>query len=450
MSMAKLPIVAIVGRANVGKSSLFNRFLEKRQAIIADKPGTTRDSIYGKVTRDDRAFWLIDTAGLKTPEDEFELSIQDQITQAAESATMMLVVIEHGTGVTEEDRRVAKMALKSKKPVVLVVNKADNPRLKDIEEFKRLGIKDIFLTSAEHNRGIDKLSDFVLNQLPKVKDRSPGANLRLSFIGRPNVGKSSLFNSLLTKQKAVVADVAGTTRDVNRQEVNYHGQTIELLDTAGIRRSGKVGKGIEYFSVLRALAAIEESDICCLVMDVNELNTKLDQKIAGMIREAGKGLIIVVSKWDSIEKDSYTRDGIAKEISREFPFVSWAPLIFTSSETGQNVTKLFDLANGIHDRRQTTLETKDLNRWLKDVMRHHPPAGLKNKHPNLTYMTQIGGNPPRFKVFGRDLKYLHWSYKRYMEKEMRELADFGGTPIEFDFESNSGRTRGKKTVAPKA
>ena len=367
MSMKKLPIVAIVGRANVGKSSLFNRFVEKRQAIIADEPGTTRDAVYGKVHLPRQSFWLVDTAGLKSAEDEFELSIQDQIQEAAEAADILLVVIEHGVGITDEDRRVAKMALKSQKPVYLVVNKADDAKESDIEPFRRLGIKEIFLTSAVHNRGIEELADYIAGGLPKVKDKADPNTLRISFIGRPNVGKSSLFNTLLAKQKAVVADVAGTTRDVNRQETRYHGTSVELLDTAGIRRSGKIERGIEHFSVLRALAAIEESDICCMVMDATELNTKLDQRIAGLIREAGRGVIIVVSKWDLVDKDAYTRDQMAAEIAREFPFISWAPLIFTSSETGQNVSKLFDLAFEIIEARSQQIQTKDLNRWLKEV-----------------------------------------------------------------------------------
>jgi len=442
--MSKLPIVAIVGRANVGKSSLFNRFMEKRQAIIADQPGTTRDAIFGKVSSHGHSFWMVDTAGLKTPEDEFELSIQEQIIQAAESADVLMVVVEHATGITEEDRRVAKLALKSQKPVILVVNKADDPNIEDINEFRKLGISDIFLTSASHNRGVRELLQYTANQLPRIKDKNSSVALRLSFVGRPNVGKSSLFNTLLSKQKAVVADVAGTTRDVNRQEVKYHSKNIELLDTAGIRKSGKVGRGIEYFSVLRALVAIEESDVCCLVMDGNELNTKLDQKIAGMVSEAGKGLIIVVSKWDSVDKDAYTRDAMAHEITREFPFVSWAPLIFTSSVTGQNATKLFDLALEIHQRRKQKITTKDMNRWLTEISRHHPPAGLKNKRPNLTYVTQVDSGPPRFRVFGRDLKYLHWSYKRFMDKEIRRLHDFVGTPVEFEFESNAGKQAPKK------
>lgn len=439
--MSKLPIVAIVGRANVGKSSIFNRFLARRQAIIADVPGTTRDSIHAKISHGGTNFWVVDTAGLKTADDDFELTIQEQITQATESADIIIVVVEREAGISDEDRRVARMALKSKKPVILAVNKADNPKHDDESQFVRLGIKDIFFTSAAHNVGISDLLDHTASILPKRKDTSDPTKLRLSFIGRPNVGKSSLFNTLLAKQKAIVADVAGTTRDVNRQEVKYHSKTVELLDTAGIRRSGKIGKGIEYFSVLRALSAIEESDVCCLVMDGQELNTKLDQKIAGMIKDSGKGLIIIVSKWDLVDKDAYTRDQMAKEISREFPFISWAPLIFTSSETGQNVSKLFDIAFEITKQRSKEIKTNELNRWLSDVMGHHPPAGLKGKHPNLNYITQVEQRPPTFQIFGRDTKYLHWSYKRYMEKILREAYDFSGTPIEFVFKSNSGKDK---------
>lgn len=437
--MSKLPIVAIVGRANVGKSSIFNRILGYRQAIIADVPGTTRDSIYGKVNHNDTNFWLIDTAGLKTAEDEFELTIQQQITQATESADVIIVVIENNQLISDQDRSVAKLALKSQKPVILAVNKSDNFKDTDIELFKKLGIKNIILTSAARGRGFDQLISSLVSILPKRRDDQESSALKLSFVGRPNVGKSSLFNSLLAKQKAVVSDLAGTTRDVNRQSIRYHSKNVDLLDTAGIRKPGKLGRGIEYFSVLRALSAIEESDVCCLVMDATEINTSLDQKVAGMVKESGKGLIIVVSKWDLVEKDSYTRDQMAKDIAREFPFIAWAPLIFTSSLTGQNVTKLFDIALEIKSKRNQKIETKDLNRWLSEIKIHHAPAGLKNKHPALNYITQSDINPPTFKVFGRDVKYLHWSYKRYMEKELREVYDFSGTPIEFQFINNSGK-----------
>ena len=439
---SKLPIVAIVGRANVGKSSIFNRMVEKRQAIVANEPGTTRDAIYGKVLYDEYAFWLVDTAGLKIAEDEFELTIQEQIRQAADAADVILVVAEQDTPVTDDDRRVAKLALKTKKPCILLVNKSDNPEKATIDPHRKLGIKDIFTTSAAHNLGFDIALSHLVELLPKRRDQVDPDMLSMSFIGRPNVGKSSLFNALLAKQRAVVADVAGTTRDVNRQQVNWHHRAIQLLDTAGIRRSGKIGTGIEHFSVIRALAAIEESDVCCLVLDANEPNTKLDQKIAGMIKEAGKGLIVVISKWDSLDKDQYTRDGMAKDLAREFPFIAWAPLIFTSSITGQNVSKLYELAYDIKSRRGQTIETKVLNKWLRDTMRQHPPAGLKSKHPKLNYITQDAINPPSFRIYGKDVKYLHWSYKRFMEREMRESFDFGGTAIEFYFyDKDHGDTR---------
>ncbi len=429
--VSNLPIVAIVGRANVGKSSLFNRFVARRQAIVSDIPGTTRDSVYGRVGHNDHAFWVVDTAGLKNPEDDFEFTIQEQITQATDSADVLLVVIEAHVPLTQQDRQVAKLALVTKKPCILVVNKSDKAKSSDID-YRRLGITDIISTSAEHNTNIDDVLNAVTELIPRKKDvKSDG--LSLSFVGRPNVGKSSLFNKLAAKQQAVVADVAGTTRDVNRIEIKYHGEPIKLLDTAGIRRPGKIGRSIEHFSVLRALAAIEESDVCCLVVDATEPATKLDQKIAGMVKEAGKGLVIVVSKWDLIDKDAYTHDQMAAKIANEFPFASWAPLIFTSSISGQNVSKLFDIANQIAARRIQQIPTPDLNSWLQKTTRRHPPAGLKNTHPKLKYMTQIDDDHPRFRIFGATLKHLHWSYKRYLDRELRELANFEGTPIVLEF-----------------
>lgn len=430
---AKLPIVAIVGRANVGKSSIFNRLVNQRQAIVSDVAGTTRDAIYGKVHLSDRSFWIVDTAGMKNAEDDFELTIQEQIIQATEAADAIVVVAEYDIPLTDEDRRVAKLALKSKKPCILLVNKADRIREDtDLSAYMRLGIKTIFATSAVHNSGFDDLVGYLANQLPRRQEEDTDM-LRLSFIGRPNVGKSSLFNALLAKQMAVVANVAGTTRDVNRHEITWHQKTVQLLDTAGIRRSGKIGLGIEHFSVLRALAAIEESDVCCLVLDGNELNTKLDQKIAGMIREAGKGLIVVVSKWDSVEKDPFTRDALAADITREFPFISWAPLIFTSAVTGQNVTKLYEIAFGIKERRAQKIATKELNNWLHSVTHRHPPAAHGNNHPKLSYMVQDAINPPSFRIYGKHAALIHWSYKRYLERELRERYDFNGTAVQFYF-----------------
>ncbi len=431
---SKLPTVAIIGQANVGKSSLFNRIIGSQQAIVAKEAGTTRDNVLGRVTYKDHTFWLVDTAGLKDAADEFEASIQDQITEAAEAADVILVVVDSTQYVSDEDRSVAKKGLKSKKPVILATNKADLKGALDESEFKRLGIKSIIRTSAEHNFGIHELLEEVTNLIPAKQEMEPDDVLRIALIGRPNVGKSHLFNSLAGKQQAIVANIAGTTRDVNRVQINYNGQAMELLDTAGIRRQGKQEVGIEKFSVLRTLQAIEEADVCLLLMDVNELNTQLDQRLAGIIDEAGKGLVLVVSKWDSVlGKDAYTRDALAPKIVYNFQFVPWAPLIFTSSVTGQNITKLFDIAVQIDERRKQETKTRVLNDMLQKAVHDHPPAGLKNTHPKLRYIVQTDTTPPWFVIHGSNLKFLHWSYKRYLEKQLRETYNYSGTPIKFSF-----------------
>lgn len=447
-----LPTVAIVGQTNVGKSSLFNRLYGSQEAVVAREAGTTRDNVVRKVTissdarnrdsyetgdwtkHNSRTFWLVDTAGLKDPNDEFEASIQDQIQEATDAADVIMVVVDSTHYLSNEDRIVAKKALKSKKPVILVVNKTDLKEALPNDEFKRLGIKTIIRASAEHNQGIGAIIDELRELLPARYEAPEDDVLRIALIGRPNVGKSHLFNTLAGKQQALVANIAGTTRDVNKVSIRYHDRDIELLDTAGIRRSGKQEVGIEKFSVLRTLQAIEQADVCFLLMDVNELNTQLDQKLAGMIKEAGKGLCLVVSKWDSVEgRDAYTRDALAPQIAYNFAFVPWAPLLFTSSVTGQNVTKIFDIAMQIAERRKAELKTTELNKVLQACLRKHPPAGLKNTFPKLRYMVQTDVNPPWFVIFGSNLKYLHWSYKRYLERAVRESHDFAGTPIMFSF-----------------
>lgn len=428
-----VPIVAIVGRANVGKSSLFNAILKKREAIVAREAGTTRDNITALANYQGYNFWLVDTAGIKDAEDEFEFTIQEQIIQAADSANVILVVVEANIPITEEDRRVAKLALKSKKPVLLIVNKIDKAKEAELD-FKKLGIKNIIYTSATQNRGISQLLNSLIKDISKIK-YTDNIFLTISIIGRPNVGKSYLFNTLAKKQQALVSAKAGTTRDINRLNVKYKAKQFQLLDTAGIRRSGKIKVGVERFSVIRTLYAIEQSDICLLLMDVNELNVQLDQKIAGMVKESGKGLVLVVSKWDSLdEKDAYTRDALAKQIAANFVFVPWAPLIFTSSVSGQNVTKLFDLALEINKNRHKQITTSTLNKWLKNAIINHPPAGLKNRSPKLNYMIQEKDNPtPSFKIFGSLTKYVHWSYKRYLEKDLRSNFNYEGTPVQLWF-----------------
>lgn len=430
----KLPNIAIIGQANVGKSSLFNRLTHSKQAIVAKEAGTTRDNVLSQVEHQKHHFWLVDTAGLKNPDDDFEASIQDQIADATSVADVILVVVDSTKYISDADRSIAKKALKSQKPVILLTNKTDLKESLPNDEFKRLGIKDIFRTSASTGEGTKQVLDKITELIPLVSEETANNTLKISLIGRPNVGKSCLFNTIAGKQQAIVANLAGTTRDTNRVALRYNDRDIELLDTAGIRKQGKQEVGIEKFSVMRTLQAIEESNICCLLMDANEINTQLDQRLAGLIADAGKGLIIIISKWDSVEgKDAYTRDEVAPSISRAFDFVPWAPLIFTSGKTGQNATKILDLALNIDKKRHQPTKTRVLNDLLQKCVQAHPPAGLKNTHPKLRYIVQTDTTPPWFVVFGSNLKHLHWSYKRYLERQVRETYNYDGTPIKFSF-----------------
>lgn len=428
----KLPVVAIIGQTNAGKSSIFNRLVRKSQAIVAREAGTTRDNVVGNV---EGQYVLIDTAGLKDPNDEFEAHIQDQIDDAVNSADMILIAMDSTKYPNHDDKLIAKKALKSGKPIILLLNKSDLGEALPLEEFYSLGISDPIRSSATTGLGLNELRGRILRSLKDAgfnthQKASKTESLKLALIGRPNVGKSSLFNSLAKKQQAIVANLSGTTRDVNRTEIRYKGQTIELLDTAGLRKPGKREVGIEKFSALRSLAAIEEADICCLLVDATEPHSKLDQSLAGQIIDAGKGIIIVVTKTDLEHKDS---DEILDDLEYDFNFVPYAPVVMTSSLTGKNVTKIFELAQQIDKARHAELKTSDLNKLLEDAVRSHAPAGLKNTHPKLRYMVQTDTCPPWFVIYGSNLSLLHWSYKRYLERRLREAYDFTGTPICFSF-----------------
>lgn len=463
MANQKLPIVALVGLTNAGKSSLFNRLIGHQEAIVAREAGTTRDSVIREISdenfsRDsggkhaEKPFLLIDTAGLKNPEDEFEATIQDQIDDAVANADVILLVKDRTAPATEDDRRFAKNILRSKKPVLLLLNKSDLKESLPLDEFLRLGIREIIETSAEHAQGLRELREKIRENIPEVKAEKTDENLiKVALIGRPNVGKSFLFNTLAGKQQAVVANVAGTTRDLNRVKLKYHGQAIEFIDTAGVRKPGKIEKGIEKFSVLRTTSAIEEADICLLLTEVNDVATALDQKLAGMIEEAGKGLALVVSKWDialdeetGLAKDEWTRDALAPKIREKFDFVPWAPLIFTSAVTGQNVSKIFELVMTIRENTLREIPTRRLNDTLQKAVVRHPPAGLKNTHPKMRYVIQTDTAPLWFVIHGSSFKFVHWSYKRYLESFFREnlvLDDdrkpvrdaFAGAPMKFSF-----------------
>jgi len=427
-----VPIVAIVGRANVGKSSLFNAILGKREAITAKEAGTTRDRVTAKASYDGKDFWLVDTAGLKKADDDFEITVQDQIVEAAGAADLIWVVVDAGSILLEEDRRVAKLALKTKKPVILVVNKIDTNRKSDPALWLKLGIKDTRATSSTQKKGLTELLQATSAKLPPARLKEASDRIRIAILGRPNVGKSALFNSLSKKQQAIVSSRAGTTRDVNRNVVRYHERELELLDTAGIRRSGKVERGAEQFSILRSLSAIEEADICLLVMEHAELSVQLDQKIGNLAKEAGKGLVLVINKWDTAEATTSYRENLLAQAVRDFAFTPWAPLVFVSALTGQSVVKIFDLILQISEARSGRVKTTELNRWLQAAAGSHPPAGLKGRHPKLNYIVQEDGtSPPSFKLFGSNTKFLHWSYKRYLERSFRQLWPFTGTPIKF-------------------
>jgi len=429
----KLPVVAIIGQTNAGKSSLFNRLVRKSTAIVAREAGTTRDNVVSKV---EGRYVLVDTAGLKDPDDEFEAHIQDQIEDAVNSADLILFALDSSKYPDHNDKMIAKKAFKSGKPILFLLNKSDLGEALPNEEFLTLGAKEPIRVSATTGMGLNELRGKILAELKnrgfdtREREEKDDGRIKIALIGRPNVGKSSLFNSLAQKQQAVVANLAGTTRDVNRTEIRYKGQTIELLDTAGLRKPGKREVGIEKFSALRSLAAIEEADICCMLVDSTEPHSKLDQSLAGQIVDAGKGIILVVTKTDLDHKDT---DEILDNLEYDFNFIPYAPVVMTSSVTGKNVTKIFELAVQIDRARHAELKTSDLNKLLMDAVNAHPPAGLKNTHPKLRYMVQTDTCPPWFVVYGSNLSLLHWSYKRYLERRLRDAFDFGGTPIFFSF-----------------
>lgn len=432
--MHKLPIIALVGQTNAGKSSLFNRLAQKNIAIVAREPGTTRDNI---TTTIDNRFILIDTAGLKTPEDTFETSIQNQITDAILSADLIFLTLDASKYPSHQDKTIAKKALKSQKPVFLLLNKSDLRTTLPINEFKFLGIKpaQTFYVSATTGKGINDLKKQLLAILPPPSITHPKTSTDsfiLALIGRPNVGKSSLFNTLAQKQQALVSSKQGTTRDINRVKIRYKGKNLEILDTAGLRRPGKREVGIEKFSAIRTLTAIEESDVSALLIDATDPTTKLDQALAGQIINAGKGIILVLTKTDLLSDPNSVLD----QLEHHFKFIPYAPVLLTSSQTGINVTKLFELTLQISQTLRQEIKTSELNKILNTAILEHPPAGLKNTKPKPKYITQTDTCPPWFVVHGHELELLHWSWKRFLERKIRERYPFIGTPIMLSYRND--------------
>ncbi len=440
--MKKLPIVALIGQTNAGKSSLLNRLAHKNIAIVAREEGTTRDNVMARI---DDKFLLIDTAGLKDPTDDFEAGIQDQISDAIDAADLILLTVDSSRHPDYRDKDIAKKALRSRKPVLLLLNKSDLGDSLSENEFLHFGIKpdQTFRVSATTGQGIKELKSAIYHNLRPTTTTKPDGDtskeqpLTIALIGRPNVGKSSMFNALGQKQQALVSSRQGTTRDVNRVAVRFHGRTLEILDTAGLRKPGKREVGIEKFSALRTLAAIEESDICALLVDATEPHSKLDQSLAGQIIEAGKGIIVVLTKADLVDNT----DEILDKLENDFNFLPYAPVLITNSETGQNITKLFELVTEIDQTRHLEIKTSELNKILGEAIIEHPPAGLKNTRPKPKYIVQTDTCPPWFVVHGRDLGLLHWSWKRFLERKIREKYPFVGTPIFFSFRNDQDKRK---------
>lgn len=431
--MAVTPIVAIIGRPNVGKSSLFNRLIGRRQAITHETAGTTRDSNHGLVSWRGRHVMLIDTAGMHRSHDDLELKAIEQVKAVADIASALVIVVDAAAMLSSEDQQVIELARKTGKPVILTLNKIDTAGGQAHESYQRTGIKNVVETSAIHGRGTGDLLDLIIDHASTDEEPDQGVGFTLAIIGRPNVGKSSLMNSMLGKQQAIVSDVAGTTRDTGMATIRYHGTDMHLVDTAGLKRRGKIEAGVEKYSTMRTLAAIARCDIAVLVMDATELGVAGDQNIAGHVIEAGKGLILVANKWDAVEKETGTQERYSRRIQREFAFVPWAPLVFTSATLGQNVPKIFELARSIYDRRQTKIPTGELNRAIEELVRKQPPAGLKNKQPKIKYATQVDTEPPTFGIHSSYADLIHFSYQRYLENGLRERYDFTGTPIKLLF-----------------
>ncbi len=461
------PIVALVGRPNVGKSTLFNRLIGQKWAIVQDTPGTTRDRLYGSATWADEEFTLVDMGGIEVlprtrggetkvaplAEDsrEFISEMQQQATIALNEADVIVFVTDVTTGVTPTDRQIADMLRQKKKPILLAVNKADNNK-REIEAlaFYELGLGDPIPVSALHGRGSGELLDAIVAALPAPSAPSPDVEapevsvIRVAIVGRPNVGKSTLFNRLARTERAIVSDVAGTTRDVVDTEVQWEGTTFIFLDTAGIRRRGSIRRGVEYYSVLRAIRAIERSDVVLLVIDAVDGVTAQDAHIVGYALERYRSIIVVINKWDLVEKNAYTMVEYTRRIRHELKFVDFAPVVFVSALSGQRVHKLLPLIEHVYEERQVRLPTSKLNRIIQEGMTRHPPALKGTRQLRLYYATQPSIDPPSFVFFVNDASLVHFSYERYLENRIREQYPYEGTPLRLIFKSHRGRLGGRQ------
>ena len=427
------PLVAIVGRPNVGKSMLFNKLIGKRLAIVEDTPGVTRDRIYGECEWVGRKFMLVDTGGIEPNTDDQILTfMREQAQIAIDHADVIIFLTDIKTGLTASDQEVATMLLKSGKPIVLAVNKMDSTGTLDPDyyEFYNLGMGDPVAVSAVHGHGTGDLLDRCIEYFPPESDEDEEDDtIKVAVIGKPNVGKSSLVNRILGQERVIVSNVAGTTRDaIDSYFENETGKYV-FIDTAGMRKKSKVDESIERYSVLRATMAIDRADVCLIMIDATEGVTEQDTKVAGLAHEAGKACIIVVNKWDLVEKDGKTMDHMREDIRRDLAYMTYAPVLFISAATGQRVPRLFELINYVNQQACTRITTGMLNNVLEDAQTRVQPPTDKGRRLKIYYMTQVGVKPPHFVVFCNDARLFHFSYRRYLENCIRNVFGLEGTPI---------------------
>jgi len=436
--MAK-PIVAIVGRQNVGKSTLLNRLAGKQVAIVGNLPGTTRDRIFADVSWREASFTIVDTGGLEvSPRSAIAKGIKGQVEVAIAEADVILFLVDTGDGVVPSDLEIAEMLRTSSKPIVIVANKADNARLEtEAVEFYQLGLGEPLAISAYHGRGTAELLDKVISLLPTPSAVGTEAEImKLAIVGRPNVGKSTLLNALLGEERAIVDVVPGTTHDAINTSLDFDGQNVILIDTAGIRRRGRWGKGVERYSVIRALRAIDEADIVLLVLDATELLTSQDEHIAGYIQQAAKGVVLVVNKWDLAVNKNIVECN--RYIRSKLKFMSYAPVVYISAEFGEGTDKVMPQAFQVYQERLKRLSTAEVNSVIQQAVAAHTLPRKGSKQLKILYATQAEVNPPTFVFFVNDPKLIHFSYQHYLENKLRQSFGFAGTPFRLVF-----KTRGE-------
>lgn len=423
-------VVAIVGRANVGKSTIFNRIVGERVSIVEDTPGVTRDRIYAHGSWLTREFRIIDTGGIELEKSDMTASIKMQAEIAIEEADVIVFVVNGREGITPEDTMVARILQKSKKPVVLAVNKIDDNKFKDnIYDFYALGIGDPIPVSGVHGIGIGDVLDEVIHLLPNKDTVDDPETIRFSIIGRPNVGKSSLTNAILGEERVIVSNIEGTTRDAIDTSFTKDGQKYTVVDTAGMRKRGKIYENVEKYSVMRAMSAIDDSDIILVVIDGERGILEQDKHIAGYAHESGKGVVLVVNKWDAVEKDSKTMQAFNKKIRENFKYLDYAKIAYVSALKKQRIDTLFDLINEAYESQHKRIPTNLFNDVIVDAQLMNPTSNFQGGRLKIYYGSQVAITPPTFVLFVNDPKFLHFSYKRYLENKLREAFGFDGSPI---------------------